>query len=675
MSHGNIYAVFGGGQFAAFGSTAAKSSLGSRSYQCKDTALEGAMLGKYSRRLWICVMLLALLPPTAGVTDDRHPLEPQDLSSPRATLNTFLTTGDVFSQLLRDEYWHAPSRAVVDRITYFEAELERTLDLSDIPPAARFELGRDGVHYLYDVLSRIEIPPELDIPDAAVYANIGPEKEGGYKKTVSWTIPHTEIHLVRIADGPRAGEFIFSSSTVTRAKEFFEKSRALPYRRDVPLKNYADMRPYLTMHGWMISSRTIEGFPGWLKRSVYEQAVWKWIALAILITMTAIIIVIFHRLARRGLSGRSAGAHLRRLVTPLTLLLVPLVLNLANRQLSLLGWISGSVTLAAEAITYLALAWITWTVSVIVAEAVIASPRIPDQSLNAHLLRIAARCVGIAGVITIVFYVSNRLGAPLYGLVAGLGVGGLALALAVRPTLENIIGSVTLFADKPVRVGDFCRFGDEYGTVEQIGLRSIRLRKRDDTVISLPNAEFTQRELTNYTRRRRWLYQTTLGLRYETSSEQLRYVMAKLREMLLGHPKVSPDTLHVRFDGFGAYSLDVAVFAYIRTRDWLSYRAIREDINLRIMDIVEEAGTGFAFPSQTAYLGRDVGLDAERSREAEAELKAWRSKGQLPFPEFDEGIREEKEDVLDYPPEGSPNYKPRVDSSDPPPVGYGAKRR
>ena len=99
----------------------------------------------------------------------------------------------------------------------------------------------------------------------------------------------------------------------------------------------------------------------------------------------------------------------------------------------------------------------------------------------------------------------------------------------------------------------------------------------------MPNADFSQRELTNYARRRRWLYETTLSLRYETSPEQLRYVMAKLREMLLGHPKVSPDWLHVRFDdGFGAYSLDVAVFAYIRTRDWLTYRAIREDINLRI---------------------------------------------------------------------------------------------
>jgi MscS family membrane protein len=121
--------------------------------------------------------------------------------------------------------------------------------------------------------------------------------------------------------------------------------------------------------------------------------------------------------------------------------------------------------------------------------------------------------------------------------------------------------------------------------------------------------------------------------------------------------------LHVRFDSFGAYSLDIALFAYIRTRDWLSYRAIKEDINLRIIDIVSEAGTGFAFPSQTAYLGRDTGLDAERGREAEVQVQRWRSEGQLPFPEFDKSLRGAQEDVLDYPPEGSPDYKPAADSS------------
>jgi MscS family membrane protein len=271
---------------------------------------------------------------------------------------------------------------------------------------------------------------------------------------------------------------------------------------------------------------------------------------------------------------------------------------------------------------YFALAWIAWSGSIAVAEVVIASPKIPDQSLNAHLLRLLARTFGIAAAIAIIFYVSKQLDVPLYGLVAGLGVGGIALALAAQPTIENFIGSISLFADRPVRVGDYCQFGDEPAYVEEIGLLSTRLRKRDDSIVHVPNADFSK------------------------------------REMLHGHPKVSPDKLHVRFHGFGAYSLDLEVFAYIRTRDWLIYRAIREDINLRIMDIVEVAGTGFAFPSQTVYRGRDSGLDAERGNEAEAQVQEWRSKGQLPFPEFDQGKREEQEGVLDYPPAGSPDFKP-----------------
>jgi MscS family membrane protein len=609
----------------------------------------------------MCVALLTLWLSTVGAVDAKCPLEPPDLSSPRATLSHFLRTGDAFSELLRDEYWSEPRRAIAKRIQDLEAERERMFDLSEVPPAARSELVRDGMHYLYEVLSRIELPPEADIPDMSAYEDIADEKVKSGEKVLSWTIPHTEITLVRIAEGPSAGMFVFSGPTLARAKAFYEKTLMLPYRRDIPLKNYAKKRPYLSMQSWFISSRTIEGFPDWLKRSLYDQAVWKWIALVSLILLTIVVCVIVHSLARRKLRGHSVGAYLRRLVTPVTLLLIPLTLDQANFQLTLTGWVSGGVTLVAEAVTYLALAWITWIASMAVAEAVIASPRIRDQSLDAHLLRLGARTIGILVVIAIILYVSDRLGVPLYGLVAGLGVGGLALALAVRPTLENIIGSLTLFADKPVRVGDFCRFGNELGTVEEIGLRSTRLRKLDDTVVSLPNADFSQRELTNYTRRRAWLYQTTLALRYETSPEQLRYVMVKLREMLLGHPKVSPDSLHVRFDDFGSYSLDVTVFAFIRTRDWLNYRAIREDINLRVMDIIKEAGTGFAFPSQTAYLGRDAGLDTERGQEAETEVQAWRASGQLPFPEFDEDIVGEKADILDYPPKGSPGYKPTAD--------------
>jgi MscS family membrane protein len=321
-------------------------------------------------------------------------------------------------------------------------------------------------------------------------------------------------------------------------------------------------------------------------------------------------------------------------------------------------WIPLSIVLWT--LIFIGLGWLIVLIGARVADVINDARRVKEGSIDGQLVRTVLRLASLVFLVLLVIYAADFFGIPLTPVLAGLGVGGLAIALAVRPTLENVIGGLTLFADKPVRIGDFCRFGDEYGTVEEIGLRSTRLRKLDDTLVSLPNADFSQRELTNYARRRRWLYRTTLGLRYETSPEQLRYVMVKLREMLLGHPKASPDWLHVRFDGFGAYSLDISIFAYIRTRDWLIYRAVREDINLRVMDIVKEAGTGFAFPSQTAYLGRDTGLDAGRGQEAETRVQEWRSKGQLPFPDFEESVRGEKEDILDYPPQGSPGYEPRA---------------
>jgi MscS family membrane protein len=249
---------------------------------------------------------------------------------------------------------------------------------------------------------------------------------------------------------------------------------------------------------------------------------------------------------------------------------------------------------------------------------------------------------------------ADRLGLPVYGIIAGLGVGGLAIALAAQPTIENLIGGMNLFADKPVRVGDVCKYGDAVGVVEAIGIRSTRIRGIDRTLTTIPNAVLAKMPIVNLTRRDRMLIQAVIGLRYETTPEQLRYVLVRIRELLLGHPRVYPDPVRVRFVGFGASSLDVEVFAYVMTSDWGEFLGIREDILLRVMDIVEQAGTGIAFPSQTLYLGRDGGLDAEKGAAAEANVRAWRDEGALPFPSFSAEQAGRIRGSVPWPPPGSP---------------------
>jgi MscS family membrane protein len=245
----------------------------------------------------------------------------------------------------------------------------------------------------------------------------------------------------------------------------------------------------------------------------------------------------------------------------------------------------------------------------------------------------------------------HNLGFEVSSLLAGLGIGGVALALASQKTLENVLGGMEVVVDQPVRVGDFCKFGDKVGTVEDVGIRSTRIRTLDRTVITVPNGDFASLQLENYGVRDRIRLLTTIGLRYETSPDQLRWVIAGLRRLLISHPMVATDTVRVRFVNFGAFSLDLEVWAYVMTADWAEFLGIREDLYLRMMDIVEQSGTGFAFPSQTAYLGKDDGLNAEKTKAAEEDVRKWREERRLPFPAMSESEIAEVNDSIKWPPE------------------------
>ena len=212
----------------------------------------------------------------------------------------------------------------------------------------------------------------------------------------------------------------------------------------------------------------------------------------------------------------------------------PAVAYLALVQLNLIGGVGSAIELAANAVMFLAGAWMAWRLAPVVAEAIIASPTIAPESIDAHLIRVGARLLGIVGAMALLAVGADRLGVPVYGIVAGLGVGGLAIALAAQPTIENLLGGLSLFADKPVRVGDVCKYGDAVGTVEAIGIRSARIRGVDRTLTTIPNAALAKMPIVNLTRRDQMLIQTVIGLRYETNPEQLRYVLVKLREIAAG---------------------------------------------------------------------------------------------------------------------------------------------
>ncbi|MFD2516636.1 mechanosensitive ion channel family protein [Salinimicrobium flavum] len=274
---------------------------------------------------------------------------------------------------------------------------------------------------------------------------------------------------------------------------------------------------------------------------------------------------------------------------------------------------------------------------------------ISGVSVVLFLKRAAKIAIVIFGIIAIL----GTFGVDVTTGIAALGIGGLALALGAQKTIENFVGSVTLITDQPIRVGDFCKVGDTLGTVEKVGMRSTRIRTLDRTVVTIPNGEFSSSKIENYAHRDRFWYHPILGLRYETTPDQIRFLLVELRAVLYKHPKVASDSARVRFIKLNSDSIDLEVFSYILASNYDEFLEVQEDLLLRMMDIVNESGTGFAFPSQTLYFAKDHGLSTEKSRSAEEKVRHWKEKGEMPLPKFDPQKIKEIEDTLDYPPEGS----------------------
>jgi MscS family membrane protein len=211
----------------------------------------------------------------------------------------------------------------------------------------------------------------------------------------------------------------------------------------------------------------------------------------------------------------------------------------------------------------------------------------------------------IAVVVMAAIAVLTDLGYPVASLLAGLGIGGLAIALAAQKTMENLFGSVSISVDRPFQVGDFVRIeGEVMGTVEMLGLRSTRVRTLDRTLVTIPNGKLADQRIETFAARDRCRLLCTLGLVYDTSAEQMRAVLAGLEKVLRDHPRVWPEGISVRFIAFAGSSLDVEVVAWFQTADWSEFQGIRQEVLLAFIEVVERAGTSFAFPTQTVHLAR-----------------------------------------------------------------------
>ena len=360
---------------------------------------------------------------------------------------------------------------------------------------------------------------------------------------------------------------------------------------------------------------------------IFSLPLYKWIGTLLVVVLAMILASIGSRLLfavarplfRRVTHGKD-DPRLSVIRAPLWMILVGLGFRFQSTlSLTVLArqfWIRMSAMMSI-----LGFAWLVVRISNIVVERAVG--RLAQREFAGKMAvftlfhRLFKISVGIAAGVMIIY----AAGGSVTTILAGVGLGGIVIALAAQKTLENLFGGVALISDEPIRVGDFCRFAETLGTVEDIGLRSTRVRTLSRTLVSIPNGQLSIMTLENFTLRDRFLFSHRIGVRYDTTPAQMRAILDQTRRLLRLKPNVEQDGSRVNFVEFAASALVFEVFCYIVVSEFVVFLETQQEMLLSIFDIVVANGSSLAFPSQTMYVARDKATDPALVEEATARVR------------------------------------------------------
>jgi MscS family membrane protein len=451
-----------------------------------------------------------------------------------------------------------------------------------------------------------------------------------------------DLDLVRVSD-PSAGKiWLVSSETLTKVPELYDQVEARQVERKLPS---------------VLVKHEVAGVP-----------LWQWVAILVALPIAAAIgwlILVLLEIPVRWWARRRGQAEIanwRSVSAPAWLLTGTLVHQMFVRYLGVALLPRHYYFQTTSIALIVSVTWIAWRIARWLLRRVRNRALSRGHAGTGSLMLLGERIIKalIFGVGALA--VLGSLGFNMSTALAGLGIGGLAIGFGAQQTIANLFGGVSVLGDEVFRVGDVCRFGDRTGVVEDIGLRSTRIRTEERTLLAIPNGTVATINLENLSRRDKILFKTTLGLRPESKPDHVRFVLAEIRRLLYSHPKVETKTVRVRLTDVAGSSLSVELLSYILTRDFNEFAAVREDLLLRIMDVMEDSGGGLALPSQTLYLSRDSGVEKEKAENAAKKIAELRNGKQLPFPDYHEQDISSFKGSIEYPQSESAVRKPSGDS-------------
>lgn len=528
------------------------------------------------------VLLASSLPFAAANAARPTPLAPIKTENPKDTMRTFMEAMKTYQKGLKSGNRQDQS-AILTAV--------RTLNLAGVGQLVQEDTGKEAAIYLKEAIDRAIVINYGKIPPTKAEA-----KNADFKLPPSWRLKDTEITIAKVAEGPRAGEYLFSPDTVKRAKEFYEKIKHLSYLPGTT-KGAGYSEPWLEQMA-----------PAFLRGRFLGAANWQWLGIGafFLIALAIRRLTIWLLALVKKLTARTETSWddvlLSHLENPIVLLISSGALYFGLRLLKLDGWLYNFGSIAVQIGISFAIFWALYNV-VDSLDGKLAflseNDRLPIDSQILPMLR---RSLKVAIVVLGTLITIQNLGINVMSLVAGFGLGGLAFALAAKETAANLFGSLMILSDKPFRVGDDITFRGVEGTVEEIGLRSTKMRTYYNSQVSIPNGMMATDTVDNLGRRMYRRTKTMIGVTYDTSPEQLEAFLEGIKNIILANEYSRKEGFHVVFTGFGDSSLDIMLYFFLKVPNFALELVQRQRIYMEILRLAQELDVDFAFPTTTLHV-------------------------------------------------------------------------
>ncbi len=536
------------------------------------------------KRLTLAILIIC----GHGVFASENPLIPVKLDSPRDTMKSFMSA--------MGDYKTGVEQGKTDKRDRIDDAI-RCLNLKDIPFVLRKEKGAEAAVLLKEVIDRIIV---IDL-------NLIPEEVGDLKNPLlRWRLKDTEITISRVKEGEREGDYLFSADTVYRAREYFEKVKHIPH-----LEKSGGGALY--KEPWTAST-----LPDWALRKSILLPNWQWLGMLISIFLGLLIKKLIE-----------IQVHLLKKFTSRTKFeWDDKIIYAFDRPAGLIGasgfWIISIFVLKFEGtaqmilmnfvqvIFSISVIWLAYNSVNVLTEYLMHLTSKTESKLDDQLVPLIQKALKVFVIVFGVLVSCQNLGFNVMSVLAGLGLGGLAFALAAKDACANFFGSIMILLDRPFNIGDWVIIGETEGSVEEIGFRSTRIRTFYDSLITVPNSILANANIDNMGQRNYRRIKAFFGLTYDTPPEKMEAFLEGVKNIVKANPYTRKDYYHVVFTAYGNFSLDVMLYCFLKVPDWSAELVQRQNIYLEILRLAEKIGVDFAFPTQTLHMESFPGQESLR---------------------------------------------------------------